>query len=183
MKIYTKTGDKGKTGLFGGKRVDKDSLRIDCYGTVDELNAFIGRAIIDVADESVRQLLIGIQNELFRVGSDLATPGDYKNEKFPPLRIHEEYYQKLETAIDLYTDKLPPLSNFILPGGTKSAAGLHICRTVCRRAERLVAALEKEEEINHTILIFLNRLSDLFFTLARYENFAAGVDDVAWQKD
>jgi len=180
-KIYTKTGDKGETGLFGGGRVSKDSVRIESYGSVDELNSFIGLTITEVKDNEVKNLLIKIQNELFVVCSNLATPDISKDKKKIIPAIQEEYYLDAEKAIDQFEDKLEPLKNFILPGGSKCSALLHVCRTICRRAERRVVALNKTVEVDEKIVIFLNRLSDLFFVLARYENHFSGNSDVIWK--
>jgi len=182
MKIYTKTGDKGETGLFGGERVPKNSPRIEAYGTIDELNAFIGLAVTEVKDESVKELLVKIQSQLFTVGSDLATPDTEKNKKLNIERTPAEYYKEAEEAIDKYNEKLEELKSFILPGGGKAAAMLHVCRTIARRAERVVVALKDTVNISDNILIFLNRLSDLFFVLSRYENAVSGIPDVEWKK-
>jgi cob(I)alamin adenosyltransferase len=182
MKIYTKTGDKGETGLFGGKRVKKNSLRIKAYGTIDELNAFIGLAVIEVTDKSVKKVLLKIQNQLFTVGSDLSTPETEKNKKFNIERTPEDFYLSTEKIIDEYDTKLDELKNFILPGGSKGAALLHICRTITRRAERAIVALDSTVKIGNNIIIFLNRLSDLFFVLARYENAVTGTPDIKWNK-
>lgn len=182
MKIYTKTGDKGETGLFGGERVSKNSLRIEAYGTIDELNAFIGLAIIEVSDKSVTDLLQKIQNWLFSIGADLATPDNEKTKKLNVFRTTEEYYLYIEKEIDKYESKLDELRNFILPGGTKGAALLHICRTITRRAERMVVALNSTVKIGNNIIIFLNRLSDLFFVLARFDNAVTGTPDIEWKQ-
>jgi len=182
MKIYTKTGDKGETGLFGGERVSKNSPRIEAYGTIDELNAFIGLAVTEVKDKSVKELLLKIQNQLFTVGSDLATPDTEKNKKLSVERTPADYFIDAEKAIDFYNAKLDDLKSFILPGGSKSAALLHVCRTIARRAERAVVALNSTVKIGDNILIFLNRLSDLFFVLSRYENAVTGTPDVEWKK-
>ena len=183
MKIYTKTGDKGETGLFGGERVSKDSPRIRAYGTIDELNSFIGLAITEVKDDSVKLLLHDIQNKLFIIGSDLATPDNDKTKKLDVFRTPVEYYQSLETSIDNYESKLGPLKNFILPGGSKSASLLHVCRTITRRAERELIALNSTVNIGENIIIFINRLSDLFFVLSRYENMISGIPDTIWKSD
>jgi len=180
MKIYTKTGDKGETGLFGAGRVSKNSLRIEAYGSVDELNSFIGLAITEAKEEVVKTQLTRIQNLLFVVGGDLAAPGESERLQIP--RIVEENYLEIEGFIDAISEQLEELKYFILPGGTKSAALLHIARTVCRRAERQVVALKKGEEINENIVIFLNRISDLLFVLARYENKSAHKADIKWGK-
>ncbi len=182
MKIYTKTGDKGETGLFGGERVSKNSLRIEAYGTIDELNAFIGMAVIEVSDKSVKDLLQKIQNWLFTIGADLATPDNEKTKKLNVFRTPEEYYSYIEKEIDNYESKLEELRNFILPGGTKGAALLHICRTITRRAERIVVALNSTVKIGNNIIIFLNRLSDLFFVLARFDNAVTGTPDIEWKQ-
>jgi cob(I)alamin adenosyltransferase len=181
MKIYTKGGDKGETGLFGGERVSKDSLRIEAYGTVDELNSFIGLAIIETKDPEVKALLNKIQGTLFTLGSDLATPENQKNKTYTIPRITKSHAEEIEKEIDKFDSKLEELRNFILPGGCKSSALLHICRTICRRAERRVVSLNNGVNVNPDIIIFLNRLSDLFFVLARYENKISGTEDVKWQ--
>ena len=182
MKIYTKTGDRGETGLFGGERVSKNSLRIEAYGTIDELNSFVGLAIIEVSDKSVKDLLQKIQNWLFSIGADLATPDNEKTKKLNIIRTPEQYYLYIEKEIDKYESKLDKLRNFILPGGTKGAALLHICRTITRRAERLVVALNSKVKIGNNIIIYLNRLSDLFFVLARFDNTVTGTPDIAWKQ-
>ena len=183
MKIYTKTGDKGETGLFGGERVSKDSLRISAYGTIDELNSFIGLAITEIKDTGVKENLRKIQNQLFIVGSDLATPEDVKSNKLNIKRTPSSFYQEIEHMIDDYDAKLDELRNFILPGGSKSAALLHICRTICRRAEREVVALKNSVTIGENIIIFLNRLSDLFFVLSRLENKVSNRPDIIWNPE
>jgi cob(I)alamin adenosyltransferase len=180
MKIYTKTGDKGETGLFGGERVSKDSLRISAYGTIDELNAFIGYTITEINDASVKENLLIVQNYLFTVGSDLATPENQENKKLNIQRTPASYYVHIEKLIDEYDERLEELRNFILPGGSKSSALLHICRTVCRRAEREVVALKKTVTIGDNIIIFLNRLSDLLFVLSRFENKVSNHPDTIW---
>lgn len=181
MKIYTKTGDKGETGLFGGGRVSKDNLRIEAYGTIDELNSVLGVTINYIKDESVITLLRKIQSELFVAGSDLAAPRDKENAKFKIPRVEKEASEELERQIDFYSGKLEELRHFILPGGSMGASYLHLARTVCRRAERLVVALNKTVETGDKIIVYLNRLSDLLFVLARYENMVSGVPDVAWK--
>ena len=180
MKIYTKTGDTGETGLFGGERVAKDSPRIEAYGTVDELNAFIGLAITEVQDSEVKQLLEKIQNRLFIVGADLAAPESEKNSNYKIQRVTSEFYIEIEIVIDNFELKLEELKNFIVPGGSKSAAHLHVCRTICRRAERRVVELKQTVNSVENIIIYLNRLSDLFFVLARYENLVSGIPDTKW---
>ncbi len=182
MKIYTKTGDKGETGLFGGERVKKDSQRIEAYGTVDELNSFIGLAVTEIKDEEIKDLLLKIQNMLFTVGSDLATPELSADKRLNVVRTPEYYITDAEKAIDEFNGRLEELKNFILPGGSKGAAYLHVCRTICRRAERSAVRLNNTVQIGKNIVIFLNRLSDLFFVLARYENKICGISDVKWEK-
>lgn len=182
MKIYTKTGDKGETSLFGGERVAKSSLRIEAYGTVDELNSYLGFALTEIKSGSVKKLLLKIQNQLFILGSDLATPKTTKTKKIKIQRVPSKFYKDIEKAIDHYDAQLSILKNFILPGGSKSAAILHVCRTIARRAERNVVALNNTVKIGSNIIIFLNRLSDLFFVLARYENQISGVSDIKWNK-
>lgn len=182
MKIYTKTGDKGETSLFGGKRVWKDDLRISAYGTVDELNAVLGMAVTELINVELIEVIKNIQNNLFTVGSDLATPLDKENKNFVIPRIDENFVVQLECLIDKYDSQLPELKNFILPGGLKGSAILHHARTVCRRAEREVVALSKKDLINHEIEVYLNRLSDLLFILARFENYSNNSADIAWQK-
>jgi cob(I)alamin adenosyltransferase len=181
MKIYTKGGDKGETGLYGGERVSKDSLRIETYGTVDELNSFIGLTLGEVSDSQIKKLLKQIQNTLFILGSDLSTPDNEKNKAHQIPRITKSNYEEIEREIDKFDARLNELRNFILPGGSKGAALLHICRTVCRRAERRVVSLKNKVNLNPDIIILLNRLSDLFFVLARYENKISGTEDVKWQ--
>jgi len=181
MKIYTKTGDEGLTGLFGGERVSKDSARIEAYGTVDELNSFIGLTVTEIKNEEIKTLLLKLQNQLFVLGSDLATPLVEKNKKYNIPRLTKESYIELEKEIDYFEAKLEPLKNFILPGGTKGAALLHVCRSITRRAERQIVSLKKEVNIGDNILIFVNRVSDLLFVLARYENHWLNVDDTKWE--
>lgn len=180
MKIYTKTGDKGETGLFGGERVSKSNNRIDAYGTIDELNAFIGLALTEIKSEKINSVLERIQNQLFVIGSDLATPITERNEKLKITRTPDEYSKQLEKDIDFFNDQLDELRNFILPGGSKGAAYLHICRTIARRAERKVVALNEQVKIGNNIIIFLNRLSDLLFVLSRFENKVSNIPDTIW---
>ncbi|MFP4441128.1 MAG: cob(I)yrinic acid a,c-diamide adenosyltransferase [Chloroflexaceae bacterium] len=176
MKIYTKTGDKGETGLFGGERVSKDALRVRAYGEVDELNAMLGVVRTHGLDPQLDAALIQVQNELFVLGSDLATPGEAK---YIP-RMSEEPVGRLEQEIDQFETELEPLKNFILPGGTPAGAYLHLARTICRRAERSVVTLNSQEMINQAALHYLNRLSDWLFTLARLANTRQGVSDIPW---
>ncbi len=180
MKIYTKTGDDGTTALVGGERVSKDSLRVECYGTVDELNSILGLVNAETINNSVKELLITIQNKLFTMGGELATPSN-KND-LNNLKLVTEDILLLEYNIDKYENKLEQLKQFILPGGSKGASLLHFARSVCRRAERLVTSLSQNEKISENILIYLNRLSDLLFVLARFENNVNQIPDIPWQK-
>lgn len=184
MKIYTKTGDEGKTSLFGGKRVSKDSPRVEAYGAVDELNAILGIAMTHVDDETLHERLLTLQRELFVIGADLATPdeekGGGKAASWVP-RMTGERIQQLEVWIDEAQDELTPMKAFILPGGVPAAVHLHHARTVCRRAERRVVALEHWETVGEFVRIYLNRLSDLLFVWARLANQRAGVDDRPWK--
>lgn len=178
-RIYTKTGDKGETGLFGGGRVPKDDARVEAYGEVDELNAVIGLAKSQNAPPDVDALLAKIQEQLFTVGAVLATPKGTKASAFiPPL--DPGWATEMETAMDRFEEELPPLTHFVMPGGTQAASGLHLARTVCRRAERKVVGLHREELVDADVVVYLNRLSDLLFTLARVANLRAGVKDVLW---
>ena len=166
--IYTKTGDKGKTSLVGGKRVEKTHIRLDAYGTVDELNSFIGLLVCEVTDVELKDFLLFIQNKLFVVGSYLATETDALNSK-ASLIIEDSDIEAIENMMDKLDSQLPKLTKFILPGGSESAARAHICRTVCRRAERKTYNVANEFDIENNLLVFLNRLSDFFFLTARFE--------------
>ena len=179
MKIYTKTGDDGTTGLFGGGRVSKNSVRIESYGTVDELNSVMGLVAAQAGAEYFADLISDIQRSLFVLGADLATPLESKTTYNIP-RIEESDVKKLESAIDSEEAHLPPLEKFILPGGSPLAGFFHLARTVSRRAERIVVGLSETEEIGKFDIQFLNRLSDLFFVLSRRANQLAGVTDVEW---
>lgn len=178
-KVYTKTGDKGDTSLGGGQRVPKDNQRISAYGTVDELNSHIGVAISSGIDSFLEKELKIIQNELFNLGSDLCFLEEDKK-KFSIPQIEERHIIKLENLMDNMTSKLKPLENFILPGGTLAASHLHVARTVCRRAEREVISLSKNEEIGSFVVKYLNRLSDTLFVMARYENYSKNIEDICW---
>lgn len=182
MKIYTKTGDEGKTSLFGGRRVWKDDLRLNAYGTVDELNALIGVAVSEIGEGELKNVLLELQNELFVVGSDLASPLDKENKNFAIPRIGQSNIDNLEQKIDDFDSKLPELKQFILPGGRKGASLLHLVRTVSRRAEREVVTLAQKVDIGNYIVIYLNRLSDLLFVLSRFENYSNNTPDVEWKK-
>lgn len=177
MKIYTKKGDSGETSLFGGQRVSKSSLRIEAYGTVDELNSVIGVATSHGVDSRSKELLDEIQIQLFVLGSDLATP---PSKKLKIDRIGESDIIFLEQAIDELEEHLEPLKSFILPGGSPAGATLHVGRTVCRRAERLAVECSKEDEISDAAIKYLNRLSDFLFVLARFENKQSGSEETKW---
>ncbi len=178
-KIYTKTGDDGTTGLFGGKRVEKYSMRVESYGTIDELNSYIGLILTKIDNEEFKKTLSKLNNLLLIAGSDLATPL-VQNEKINIERINAGDIEWLEEKIDEYTIQMPQLKFFILSGGTELSALLHIARTVCRRAERHLVELATNEDLGDFVLMFFNRLSDFLFTAARYANFIAGVEDVKW---
>jgi cob(I)alamin adenosyltransferase len=180
LKIYTKTGDDGTTALFGGTRVPKHAMRIEAYGTVDELNAVLGMVLTHDMTETLRDELTQISSDLFTLGADLATPLDPPPTYHIP-RITGEHIATLEGRIDAHVAILPELKAFILPGGTDAAAGLHLARTVCRRAERRTVLLAEHEDIGEFVVRYLNRLSDYLFTAARAANHAAGVSDVPWR--
>lgn len=179
-KIYTKKGDEGLTSLGGGQRVPKDHLRVIAYGAVDELNSHIGVALAMGLCEPLAAVLPEIQNELFDLGSDLAFVEEDKA-TYPLPQIEPRHITRLEDLIDEMTAAVGPLENFILPGGSLGAAQLHVARTVCRRAERDVAALAHEEKIGAHVLAYLNRLSDALFVMARYENFMRGAPEPLWK--
>ncbi len=177
MKIYTRTGDSGETGLWGGRRISKDAVRIHAYGTVDECNALLGVVRTCPLDDELNGILETIQHQLFVVGSDLATPGD-KPTAIPRIGPDEVVF--LEQAIDRLEQTLPPLKQFIIPGGVPAAAYLHLARTICRRAERWTVALIIAEPIHRQVAVFLNRLSDFLFVAARAANHRAGTADHPW---
>ena len=179
MKIYTKTGDQGETGLFGGPRVSKDSPRIEAYGTVDELNALLGLVRTEALPEDVAQMLHKVQNHLFDLGAELATP-DAAAKGTSILGKSQITWQ--EELIDQFEEELQPLRSFILPGGTRGAALLHMARCVCRRAERCVVTLQRNETLSAIPVTYLNRLSDLLFVVARLVNARANEPDVPWQR-
>jgi len=184
VKIYTRTGDGGDTGLFGGGRVPKAHVRVEAYGDVDELNAALGVAVAAVADEEIRGRLRSIQHDLFSLGASLATPGAEEGSArpaTPPLPAAR--VEEMEAWIDAASDETPPLRSFILPGGTGGATALHLARTVCRRAERAVVRLALQEAADPVVVRYLNRLSDLLFALSRLENHRAGVTDTVWVKE
>ena len=178
-KIYTKTGDDGTTGLFGGQRVPKSSIRVDAYGTIDELNAYFGLILTKKLDPDLQNALIKLNNLMFIAGADVATPLGTKT-SYKIDRISADDVLWLEENIDLFTSKMPELKDFILGGGTEQAALLHVARTVCRRVERLLVRLSEDEDLGFYIIKFFNRLSDFLFTAARYENFVNGVEDRKW---
>jgi cob(I)alamin adenosyltransferase len=183
LKIYTRTGDRGETGLFGGQRVSKDHIRVDAYGDVDELNSVLGVAIAHLDDvDPIAAELRRIQADLFTLGARLATPApeDGGRESAWIPMLPEGRIEELERRIDAAEEELEPLQNFVLPGGSAGAAALHLARTVCRRAERRVVSLTAHAHVDEEVLVYLNRLSDLLFTLARLANHHAGVPDVPW---
>ncbi len=179
MKIYTKFGDSGETALYGGTRIPKDALQIEAIGTVDELNAYIGYAQTLVDDSDLCNLMERIQNHLFSLGADLATPATHT--KSTELRVSEDFTLEMEKAIDTLSDELPPLTNFILPGGCQAGAALHVARAVCRRSERCVVRLAREVDVNPEIIRCLNRLSDLLFVLARVVNHRSEMPEPIWK--
>lgn len=173
-RIYTRTGDAGETGLGDGSRVPKDDARIEALGCVDELNSHVGLVLTEALADDVRACLEQVQHDLFDLGGELSIPGH--------ALLHEERVLALEQALDRYNATLPPLKEFILPGGTRAAALAHLARTVCRRAERSLVRLQREQAASGASLRYLNRLSDLLFVLARTFNSAAGVPDVLWRR-
>lgn len=180
-RIYTKTGDKGETHLAGGQRVPKDSPRIECYGTVDELNAFVGLACVSASDKlpALFTTLRRVQHELFNLGSILATRPEDVHPK--QARITSAEIQQLEKEIDAANAELTPLRSFVLPGGSRLNTELHACRTICRRAERAAVRLAHEEQIPPEAVQYLNRLSDAFFVWSRWANHALGIPEVLWE--
>jgi cob(I)alamin adenosyltransferase len=184
MKIYTKTGDKGETALYGGTRVSKASARVEAYGTIDELNSFMGFAKTEIKDEQVLTQLTKIQFDLFTVGSESATPADkltLSNGKSRlALMISDIEIEELENWMDQFEKELEPLQYFILPGGGKSGTSLHICRTVCRRAERSLVFLNESEEVRPELIKYLNRLSDYLFVLSRHVSKLHGESEEYW---
>jgi cob(I)alamin adenosyltransferase len=178
-RIYTKTGDEGMTGLGGGRRVPKDSPRVEAYGTVDELNSQLGVALATGLSERLVDELALVQNELFDLGADLATPAD-SQARHPVPTVQPRHIERLEALIDELNEVVGPLANFLLPGGSPGAAQLHVARTICRRAERVTTALAREEAVGATVLPYLNRLSDALFVMARYENHIRGAAEPLW---
>lgn len=180
MKIYTGFGDEGNTALFGGQVVKKNHARVEIYGTLDELNSVIGLLRCKNDDAEVDGLLNQIQNEIFVVSAELATPEEKMRDRFVDC-IDELHIHSIEQRIDHFSEHLDPLKQFILPGGSEAAAFAHLARTVCRRAERKLVAFNEDPLVRKELLIYLNRLSDLFFVLARYQNKLAGQPDVKWK--
>jgi cob(I)alamin adenosyltransferase len=178
-KVYTRTGDDGTTALGAGQRVSKDSLRVRTYGTVDELNSHVGAAGASGVEPRLAELLRGIQNDLFHLGSDLCVTEEDKAAR-PVPRVEARHVEALERSIDELSADLPPLENFVLPGGTPGAAQLHVARAVCRRAERLAVTLSRAEAVGDQVVVYLNRLSDLLFVMARWENRKKETPDVLW---
>lgn len=178
-KIYTRKGDDGQTSLGGGQRVAKDSLRVSAYGTVDELNSALGVALAGGLSPDLAEVLPAIQNELFHLGADLSFVEEDK-ERYSLPQIREAHVRKLEGLIDRLSAVVGPLQNFILPGGSQASAQLHVARTICRRAERDVVTLSREEAVGPHVIGYLNRLSDLLFVMARYENHVRGVPEPLW---
>lgn len=178
-KIYTRTGDDGSTALGFGGRLAKDALRLECYGTVDELNSCLGLARAAGPAPEIGEELARLQNDLFHLGSDLCVP-EAEKAKHPVPRIEERHVRALEATIDRFNGELPALENFVLPGGTAAAAALHVARTVCRRAERRLVTLAREEPVGEWTVPYLNRLSDALFVLARAANARGGTPDVLW---
>ncbi len=181
MKIYTKTGDNGTTGLIGGTRVTKNDIRLEAYGTVDELNSYIGLLNTYTLEEENKHFLYNIQNKLFSVGSYLATDTS-KTAINSVSFLKETDIKNIENEIDRLNESLPPLSNFILPGGTQAAAICHVCRTVSRRAERKIYDVKSAYNVDMHILEYVNRLSDYFFVLSRYINISADLKEICWKK-
>ena len=178
MKIYTKTGDDGTTSLFSGGRVTKTHLRVEAYGTIDELNSQLGVARAHKPHATTDGLLIQVQRQLFNLGADLATPLGAKADWV--VRMDATTVSWVEQMIDALTAELPPLTNFILHGGTHASAQIHVARTVCRRAERIVVSLQEQEPLGEQVINYLNRLSDMLFTIARWENMKAGIPEDKW---
>lgn len=184
MKIYTKTGDKGQTSLYGGKRVSKTDLRVEAYGTLDELNAFIGYAKSLIENPTIAEQLAIIQSDVFTLSAEMATPSDKitlaNGKPRLPLIIENKDIAKLEKWIDIWQENLPPLQYFILPSGGLASSSLHICRTITRRAERISVALQETESLREELLQYLNRLSDYFFVIARIVAKESGNKEEYW---
>lgn len=177
MKIYTKAGDKGQTSLFGGKKIFKNHIQIEAYGTIDELNSFIGLLLSKIQGDTQSNILMLVQSLLFDIGSHLASDGSA--DQYLP-KLNKEMTQVLEDNIDTMTVELPELKSFILPGGNERVSHAHICRTICRRAERRIVDLQEIKSVDKFIIVFLNRLSDYFFVLARHLAYLDGIDEIKW---
>ncbi|PIE65231.1 MAG: ATP:cob(I)alamin adenosyltransferase [Deltaproteobacteria bacterium] len=185
-RVYTKRGDRGETSLVGGERVQKDAKRIEAYGTVDELNAFVGAALVTAREASSEHERLGqlvpilrrVQHELFNLGSILATRPDQIHHAQPRVRDHE--IERLERELDEMNEALPPLRSFVLPGGSRLSVELHQCRTICRRAERLCVSLGRDEEVGAASIGYLNRLSDALFVWSRWADLAQGAEEFLW---
>lgn len=180
MKIYTRKGDKGETGLIGGTRLLKSALRVEAYGEVDELNAALGWVRARLIDEAIRAELLQIQRDLFAIGAQLADPTGHVEQKAEKAGISEGRVRELEGLIDRYDAPLSPLRAFILPGGSEGGSLLHLARAVCRRAERRIVALSQDDPLPPVLISYINRLSDLLFTLARVVNREAGIEEISW---
>ncbi|MCV9389075.1 cob(I)yrinic acid a,c-diamide adenosyltransferase [Reichenbachiella ulvae] len=181
MKVYTKTGDEGQTSLLGGTRLYKSDLRIEAYGTIDELNSFMGLLRDQEVNKEHKELLISIQNQLFVVGADLATDPAKTQVKKPP--VSRQATEELEAAIDQLDQELPPMTHFVLPGGHQSVSFAHIARTICRRAERNVIALWQKDTVSNEVQVYLNRLSDYIFVLSRWMSLRLHVEEVPWRPE
>ncbi len=179
MKIYTGFGDSGRTRLFGGQVVDKDDLRVETYGTADELNSHLGLVIVYQKEEAWVDFLQNIQQALFKISTELATPAE-KKRRLSGISVTLDDIENIENKIDTLENGLIPLKNFILPGGSREAALIHLARTVCRRLERRMISLHKLVELDRNIMVYINRLSDFLFVFARYMNKKSGCDDIAW---
>ncbi|NDV57512.1 cob(I)yrinic acid a,c-diamide adenosyltransferase [Bacteroides sp. 519] len=179
--VYTKSGDKGKTSLIGGTRVSKTHVRLEAYGTVDELNAHLGLLITHLKEEHDRKFLLKVQNLLFVVGSNLATDQEKTSLKSASI-ITEAHIQEVETEIDVIDHSLPPLQAFVIPGGSQGASVCHICRTVCRRTERRILSLAETHTVSAEVIAYINRLSDYLFVLSRKMNIEDKIDEIFWDK-
>lgn len=183
MKIYTKTGDKGETSLFDGTRVPKYHPRLEAYGTLDELNSTIGVASCLCKSDEIKRILTRIQTEIFSLGAILATPIESSNKNRAITKVNPKFISSLENEIDQFNEKVPPMKVFILPAGCAGASYLHLARTVTRRCERLAIGLKEDVKFDENLIIYLNRLSDLLFVLARYENVVNNVEDIKWEQE
>ncbi|MCH1547650.1 MAG: cob(I)yrinic acid a,c-diamide adenosyltransferase [Flavobacteriaceae bacterium] len=179
MKIYTKSGDKGKTSLIGGKRIDKDELQVEAYGSVDELNSNLGLLVEYLTQKNDKEFILEIQNKLFIIGSQLAVDTKYSNNLVLPS-LNKNRIMNIENEFDLIESQVSKMTNFIIPGGSKIISICHICRSVCRRAERRVVSLSKQSKIDSLIIIFLNRFSDYLFVLSRKIANDTGIDEILW---